>query len=240
MNSQDGFKKIGKTKSIQILFIAATVIAFGFIFSFDMKGAYAQDMNPAASTDAVKNEVVSAELQQANIAVTQSDKDMQAKKDAKVEKQKKIEREDKALISFMRKMNGNLSKEKAAKYVSYINKASKKYKVDRYWIAAMMWKESTFQNLNSGSGSLGLMQMLGSTGRLFGLSKSDLMNPEKNVDACVHYLSKLTRSFGNDIKLGTLAYNQGSSSVRRGVKTSYYVRNVSEKYSTIKKYVNNF
>jgi hypothetical protein len=97
-------------------------------------------------------------------------------------------------------------------------------------VAAVVEAESDFRpRLISGKNAQGLMQIIPSTGRLFGAS--DLFNPEANVATGAKYLRYLLDRF-NDPRVALAAYNAGEGNVEKfgGVppfpETLNYVRRV--------------
>ncbi len=59
------------------------------------------------------------------------------------------------------------------------------------------------------------MQVLPSTGRRYGVSERELMNPTANLRAGTRHLSYLVRRFENDLDLVLAAYNAGEGAVER-------------------------
>jgi soluble lytic murein transglycosylase-like protein len=84
-------------------------------------------------------------------------------------------------------------------------------------VAAIMKAESDFNpRARSRKGALGLMQMLPSTARRFGLQRrKDLFNPKKNIEAAGRYLRWLVNRFGEDPLRVLAAYNAGEGNVER-------------------------
>ena len=84
-------------------------------------------------------------------------------------------------------------------------------------VAAMVHQESDFNpRARSRKGACGLMQMIPSTARRFGLNrKRDLFNPRKNLEAASRYLRWLIDRFGNDPLRVVAAYNAGEGAVER-------------------------
>ena len=88
-------------------------------------------------------------------------------------------------------------------------------------LAAQCYQESTFDpQARSWAGACGLMQIMPGTADHLGLARSDLYNPEKNIEAAVRYLAELERTF-NDIperaertKFVLAAYNGGHFHIR--------------------------
>lgn len=87
----------------------------------------------------------------------------------------------------------------------------------------------------SPKGALGLMQLIPSTARRFGVL--DVFNPTENIQGGVKYLKYLLNFFGGDYRLALAAYNAGEAAVTRysGVppfpETQNYLRRVLKQRS---------
>lgn len=62
---------------------------------------------------------------------------------------------------------------------------------------------------NGSSGEIGIMQVMPKTGKEFGFSKEDLMNPDRNIEAGLTVLKSYINKFEGNPKLGVVAYNAG-------------------------------
>jgi soluble lytic murein transglycosylase-like protein len=81
-------------------------------------------------------------------------------------------------------------------------------------VAAVVHAESKFNaTARSGSGAIGLMQLVPKTGRWMGAR--DLTNPAQNVAAGAKYLRYLNDRFDGDQQKMIAAYNAGEGNVRR-------------------------
>lgn len=130
---------------------------------------------------------------------------------------------------------GNTSIEEA------VEKASRKYGVDKEFIKAVIKAESSFDpKAKSHAGAMGLMQLMPGTAKDLGVS-----NPydiEENVEGGTKYLRGLLDMYGNSKELALAAYNAGPGTVKtRGVQdkediermpseTRNYVKNVMKYY----------
>jgi soluble lytic murein transglycosylase-like protein len=91
----------------------------------------------------------------------------------------------------------------------------------------------------SSKGALGLMQLIPSTARRFGVS--DVFDPVENIQGGARYLSYLLGLFRGDYSLALAAYNAGESAVARygGVppypETRNYVQSVSRRMQEARK-----
>lgn len=116
-------------------------------------------------------------------------------------------------------------------YGSQIWRTARKHSVDGLLVAAIVEAESRFSpHAVSPKGAMGLMQLLPSTGGLYGTP--DLFDPSTNLDVGTRYLSWLLREFHGDLERVLAAYNAGPATVARynGVppfrETRQYVRKV--------------
>lgn len=83
-------------------------------------------------------------------------------------------------------------------------------------LAAVAWAESRFDpGAVSHKGARGLLQLMPSTGKRFGLKPRELFDPWKNLDAGARYLAELADRFQNDLSLVLAAYNAGEGAVAR-------------------------
>ncbi|HVG09218.1 MAG TPA: lytic transglycosylase domain-containing protein [Thermoanaerobaculia bacterium] len=114
---------------------------------------------------------------------------------------------------------------------SQIWRTAQKHRVDGLLVAAVVEAESRFSpHAVSPKGAMGLMQILPSTGGLYGTP--DLLDPYTNLESGTRYLSWLLREFDGDVERALAAYNAGPATVARynGVppfrETRQYVRKV--------------
>ena len=98
-----------------------------------------------------------------------------------------------------------------------IYQIAKSYALNPLLVAAIAKVESDFNpRARSRKGAYGLMQVLPSTARRFGLPrKRDLLNPRKNLETASRYLRWLVDRFGDDPVRVLAAYNAGEGAVDR-------------------------
>lgn len=110
--------------------------------------------------------------------------------------------------------SGNLSIEEA------VEKASRKYGLDKSLIMAVIKQESDFDpKSTSNAGAMGLMQLMPGTARELGVS--DAYNIEQNIEGGTKYLKGLLDMYGNSKELALAAYNAGPGTLKyRGVRDS--------------------
>ena len=107
--------------------------------------------------------------------------------------------------------------------------------VDPALVRAVMKTESNFNRWAvSRKGALGLMQLIPSTGRRYGVR--DFFDPEQNISGGVQYLRFLLDKFNGDVDLSLAAYNAGENLVERLGRippipeTTVYVQRVRAMY----------
>lgn len=113
--------------------------------------------------------------------------------------------------------------------------AAERHDVDGLLLAAVVETESRFRPAAvSPRGAVGLMQVLPTTGEMYGAR--DLTDPHVNLDVGSRYLHRLLRDYDGDLELALAAYNAGPAAVERygGVppfrETRDYVKRVLRKY----------
>lgn len=110
---------------------------------------------------------------------------------------------------------------------------SNKYDLDPYWMLSMMYVESRFKNdAISSEGARGLMQIIPSTAKLYGVEKEELFNPATNINTGFQYYRYLLDLYDSQ-KMATVAYNQGPGNVSRGTYRTWYYGRVREAYGKI-------
>src|SRR5215470_6890031 len=100
-----------------------------------------------------------------------------------------------------------------------------------------MKTESNFNRFAvSNKGALGLMQLIPSTGRRYGVR--DFFDPQQNIDGGVRHLKFLLEKFNGNLDLSLAAYNAGENLVERLGRvpsipeTANYVRKIRAMYKT--------
>jgi hypothetical protein len=134
---------------------------------------------------------------------------------------------NKGLVNYIREYNGSYSENKAQELVFMFKHAAETYKIDEKILMAVAHKESTFNSKARGSsGSLGMMQVMPSTGARYGLGESQLLDAETSINFGAMYLSERIAAYGGDISKGFSAYNQGSVAVNRGSYSTRYANRI--------------
>ena len=127
---------------------------------------------------------------------------------------------------------------KASPFKAYINQSSRKYRIDRNLIKAIITAESCFRiTAKSPKNAQGLMQLIPATAKRFGVT--DSYKPQQNIRGGTKYLRFLMTRFKGDLKKVIASYNAGEGAVDRykGIppykETQQYVKNVMQVYKTL-------
>jgi hypothetical protein len=145
---------------------------------------------------------------------------------------------NKGLASYIMKYNGSYSTGKAQELVQIFEEAAKTYNIDEKILMAVAHKESTFNPTARGSsGSLGMMQVMPSTGARYGLSTDQLLDAETSINFGAMYLSERIDAYGGDLVKGFSAYNQGSVAVNRGSYSTRYASRIIGAVDSINTYL---
>jgi soluble lytic murein transglycosylase-like protein len=95
-----------------------------------------------------------------------------------------------------------------------IDHAALKYNVDPNLVHAVVKVESNYNQFAvSHAGAEGLMQLIPSTARRFGVNNS--FDARQNIEAGVRYLKYLQTLYGSNMRLALAAYNAGEGAVTR-------------------------
>ncbi|WP_248064152.1 lytic transglycosylase domain-containing protein [Paenibacillus silvae] len=122
------------------------------------------------------------------------------------------------------------------RYVNWIDQYTKDSKIEPLWIIAMMWQESRMiENSVSSDGAIGLLQIIPSTAKWLGVSKSALYEPETNIKTGIRYMKYLMNKYNGNLRKATIAYNQGEGNVDRGKARNWYYNQVNKHYTKMKK-----
>jgi hypothetical protein len=142
------------------------------------------------------------------------------------------------LVSYIQKYNGNYTVNKAQELVFLFKNAADVYQIDEKILMAVAHKESTFNpKARGGSGSLGMMQVMPSTGARYGLDEQELLDAETSINFGAMYLSERIAAYGGDLTKGFSAYNQGSVAVNRGAYSTRYANKVIGAINGINSYL---
>ena len=147
-------------------------------------------------------------------------------------------RYNKGLVSYIQQYNGSYTVSKAQQLVFMFEHAADTYGIDERILMAVAHKESTFNpKARSGSGSIGMMQVMPSTGARYGLSEAQLLDAETSINFGAMYLSERIKAYGGDLTKGFSAYNQGSVAVNRGSYSTRYASRIIGAVNGINSYL---
>jgi soluble lytic murein transglycosylase len=117
------------------------------------------------------------------------------------------------------------------RYEHIVTGHARNYELDAALVAAVIYRESKFErDAKSGSGAIGLMQLLPDTAKGIALHTGgarfrveDLYDPEINVRYGSFYLRRLLRKY-DDTRLALAAYNAGQANVDRWLAEGQEIR----------------
>lgn len=145
---------------------------------------------------------------------------------------------NRGLVSYIRNYNGSYTVSGAQELVFMFKNAARIYQIDEKILMAVAHKESTFNSCSrGGSGSLGMMQVMPSTGARYGLGEEELLDAETSINFGAMYLSERIAAYGGDLTKGFSAYNQGSVKVNRGTYSTRYANRVIGTIDSINTYL---
>ena len=129
-------------------------------------------------------------------------------------------------------------------YDDHFIRAAQRIGWDWRLLAAQCYQESGFDpQALSWAGACGLMQIMPSTGERLGLSRSDLYDPARNIEAAARYIAQLNSTFsdiGNSherIYFILAAYNGGAGHIRDAMALAQAAGRSAERWSEVEPYV---
>ena len=104
----------------------------------------------------------------------------------------------------------------ATPYGEFIFSVAQSHNVNPSLVAAIIRAESNFDpQAVSSKGARGLMQLMPSIGKRYGLVPSELFDPELNIITGVSYLEELIERYASDAPMVLAAYQAGEAAVDR-------------------------
>lgn len=141
--------------------------------------------------------------------------------------------------AMLSRQNGTISH-----YDEHFIRAAQRIGWDWRLLAAQCYQESGFDpQALSWAGACGLMQIMPSTGERLGLSRGDLYDPARNIEAAARYLSQLNGSFSDvanpheRINFVLAAYNGGAGHIRDAMTLAQAAGRSAQRWSEVEPYV---
>lgn len=111
---------------------------------------------------------------------------------------------------------------------AYFKEAAETYQVDVKLLKSVAYVESSFRTgVTSKCGAMGVMQLMPSTAKHFGVQ--DAYDPYQNIMAGANLLSTLLKRYDGDVELALAAYNAGSGNVKKAHGVPEYTRGYIKK-----------
>jgi soluble lytic murein transglycosylase-like protein len=129
----------------------------------------------------------------------------------------------------------------ASAYVDIVRAAARDQRLDPALLRAVIGVESgTVPRATSRRGAAGLMQLMPSTARAYGVT--DIFDPRQNIDAGAKHLRRLLDRYGQDLPRALAAYNAGAAAIDGlpraarwpNPETAAYVPRVLTRYAALR------
>lgn len=131
------------------------------------------------------------------------------------------------LSAYIRSRNPDIGLNKSQEYTFYFKNASMENNIPVERLMAISQCESRFRNdIESRAGALGMMQILVKTGEGYGLSREDLLNPQKNISFGAKYYAQLMDGYKGDEIRALSAYQMGIPKENLGDYTPSYANTI--------------
>ena len=141
------------------------------------------------------------------------------------------------LSRSVKRRRSQTPKQDVVRYDPLIQKASKRFNVDKFFIKAIIKAESAFDSMAvSNKGAQGLMQLMPDTAD--DMEVENPFDPKENIFGGTRYVSLLLKRFNNNKTLALAAYNAGPEVVesRNGIppypETRTFVKRVMNYYQS--------
>lgn len=142
------------------------------------------------------------------------------------------------LAEYIRSRNADIRPSVAQEYVFYFKNAAMESGIGVEWIMALAQCESRFRkDVVSKAGATGMMQIMQATGRGYGLSKTDLLNPKKNIDFGAKYYAQTLKGYKGDHIRALSAYQMGIANENKGGYEPKYANTIMWAQDNLKCYL---
>ncbi|MDO4553348.1 MAG: transglycosylase SLT domain-containing protein [Bacillota bacterium] len=162
--------------------------------------------------------------------------------DPKIEAVKYFDQEEseynRGLTEYILSQNKWISRAGAEELVFIFKHEADVNEIDITLLMALARRESTFQaGIVSSGGAVGVMQIMPSTGELFGYTYEQLLTPHYNIEMGAMYISRHLDNYGGNATTALSAYNMGSRAVSRGGYRTVFAEKVLNTHSSIESYL---
>ncbi|MDX9888519.1 MAG: transglycosylase SLT domain-containing protein [Anaerovoracaceae bacterium] len=142
------------------------------------------------------------------------------------------------LAEYIRSRNPNIRPSVAQEYTFYFKNAARENAIEVEWLMALSQCESRFRkDVVSHAGATGMMQIMEATGRGYGLSKDDLLDPKKNIDFGAMYYAQMLDGYKGDQIRALSAYQMGIPNENKGGYEPIYANTIMWAHDNLKKFL---
>jgi hypothetical protein len=139
------------------------------------------------------------------------------------------------LAEYIRSRNPNIRPSVAQEYTFYFKNAARENAIEVEWLMALSQCESRFRkDVVSHAGATGMMQIMQATGRGYGLSKDDLLDPKKNIDFGAMYYAQMLDGYKGDQIRALSAYQMGIPNENKGGYEPTYANTIMWAHDNLK------
>lgn len=145
---------------------------------------------------------------------------------------------NRGLASYITYRNSSITTAKALMLVFLFKHEADVNGLSERLLMAMAQKESSFRTDAVGNGPIGIMQIMPSTAKLYGISKDELYDAHTNISFGAKYIGDKIKYYGSETT-ALSAYNQGGAAISRGSYTTRYANNIQGAEDSLTNYLVN-
>ncbi len=151
---------------------------------------------------------------------------------------KKESEYNKGLASYIKAKNRSIDDGKSLMLVFLFKHEADVNNIDERLLMAMAQKESTFRTdaVGGSGGPVGILQILPSTAKMYGIERSQLFDPHVNIEFGARYIGEKLNYYDNKT-IALTAYNQGGTAVSRGSYNTRYAGRISSAENDLENYL---
>lgn len=144
---------------------------------------------------------------------------------------------NRGLANYIVSKNKAISQAKATMLVFLFKHEADINNIDEILLMAMAQKESTFNtNAGTGNGARGIMQIMPSTAKRYGIDPQRLYDAHVNIEFGAKYIGDKLRYYDNKT-VALSAYNQGGAAISRGSYSTRYAVRITDAEKSITTYL---